>query len=132
MSIVHNFRNYAPDWQWNGPPIPDTKPAFSELTVGTDGRIWVQLHQPGYLDEAADPDDPDATDGWAEPAVWDVFEPDGTYLGQVRAPNSLSTYPRPIFGPEHVWAITTDELDVQYLTRFRIVVGPIDDAAGTE
>jgi hypothetical protein len=129
MGVTRNFQRYAADWQWNGPPIPDAKPPFQDLAVGTDGRIWVRLHQPGYLAEQADPDDPTAVDDWAEPAVWDVFEPDGTYLGQVHAPRGFQTHPEPVFGPEHVWAITTGELDVEYLTRLRIVRGPLDDAS---
>lgn len=119
-SVVQSFRRMAPDWSWNGPPIPDAKPAFRDLAVGTDGRIWVRLHQPGYLAEEADPDDPEAVDEWEEPVVWDVYEPDGTFLGQVHAPGALSTSPTPVFGTDHVWAVTTDELDVEYLTRFRI------------
>ena len=126
------FRRMAPDWQWNGPPIPDRKPPFQDIAVGRDGRIWVRLHQPGYLAEAADPDDPQATDRWEEPVVWDLFEDDGTYLGQVRAPDGFRPHPEPVFGAQHVWAITTDELDVQYLTRFRIVRGAMDGGTETE
>lgn len=128
MGIIRGFQRYAPDWQWNGPSIPDTKPPFQDIAVGRDGRIWVRLHQPGYLAEEADPDDPASTDEWAEPAAWDVYEPDGTYLGQVRAPRGLRTDPQPVFGADHVWAVTTDELDVQYVTEFRIARGPLDDA----
>ncbi len=120
MDVVRNFQRMAPDWTWNGPPIPDTKPAFQDLAAGTDGRIWVRLHQPGFLAEEADPEDPRSVDQWEEPVVWDVFEPDGTYLGQVRAPDRFRTHPEPVFGRDNVWAITTDDLDVQYLTRFSI------------
>lgn len=123
MRIIRQFQRYSADWKWNGPPVPDTKPPFHDLAVGRDGRIWVRLYQPGYLEEAADPDDPDALDQWSEPVVWDVFEPDGTYLGQVHAPDGFQTNPEPVFGSRHVWGIVTDSLDVQYLTRFRIVVG---------
>ena len=126
------FRRMAPDWQWNGPPIPDTKPPFQDIAVGRDGRIWVRLHQPGYRAERADPEDPQTADRWEEPVVWDVFEQDGTYLGQVRAPDGFRTHPEPVFGADRVWAVTTDELEVQYLTRFRIVHGVSDDRGETE
>ncbi len=132
MSRIRNFQQVAPDWKWNGPAIPDVKPSFQDVAAGSDGRIWVRLHQPGYLAEQADPDDPASADEWAEPTVWDVFEPDGTYLGQVHAPAGLRTYPEPVFGAEHVWAITTDALDVEYLTRFRIVKDATEDAGRTE
>ena len=126
--IASGFRRFAPDWQWNGPPIPDTKPPFQDIAVGRDGRIWVRLSRPGYLSEPADPDDPASFDRWTEPVVWDLFEEDGTYLGQVRAPEGLRTQPEPVFANEHVWAVTTDELDVQYVTRFRIARGDLEPA----
>lgn len=122
LGIIRQFQRYSADWKWNGPSVPDTKPPFHHIAAGRDGRIWVRLYQPGYLAETADPDDPDAVDEWSEPVVWDVFEPDGTYLGQVHAPEGLSTSPEPVFGAENVWAVTTDSLDVQYLTRFRIAI----------
>lgn len=128
LGATRNLQSMLPDWKWNGPPIPDTKPPFQDLAVGRDGRVWVQLHQPGYLAEEADPEDPMSVDQWDEPVVWDVYEPDGIYLGQVRAPEGLRTHPEPIFGSEHVWAIITDELDVEYLTRFRIIVRDAMDA----
>jgi hypothetical protein len=51
--------------------------------------------------------------------VWDVFEPDGRYLGQVVAPEGFSTSPRPVLERDRVWGVMTDDLGVQYLTRFR-------------
>ena len=129
MSIVQKFRQMAPDWQWTGPSIPNTKPSFQDVAVARDGRIWVRLPQPGYLAETADPDDPSDVDEWAEPPVWDVFEPDGTYLGQVYGPDNLQTHPEPILGRDHVWAVTTDELDVEYVTRFRIEMGSLEGSS---
>lgn len=120
-----NFQRAAPDWKWNGPAIPSTKPAFTSIHAGTDGRIWVRVPQPGVrvpdeeLHVSSDPGAP-PPDRWDEPIVYDVFETDGTYLGRVRAPDGFRQYPSPVYGPDHVWAITTDDLDVQYLTRFRI------------
>jgi hypothetical protein len=142
-----NFRQAAPDWRWNGPDVPDTKPPFSSIQVGVDGRVWVQVAQAGV--RRADSDDGSGAGGvaagesgrggrsgdtppdrWAEPVVYDVFEPDGTYLGQVRGPDDFQRYPTPVFGRDHVWAVVTDELGVEYLTRFRIDAGGPDDAAG--
>jgi hypothetical protein len=120
-----NFREYAPDWKWNGPDLPDAKPPFREVYAGRDGRIWVLLHQPAVPipeEEIDTPSEPDAPppERWREPVVFDVFEPDGTYLGQIQAPDRLQTYPQPVFDGDRVWAVVTDELDVEYLTRFRI------------
>ena len=122
-----NMRRTQPDWTWNGPAIPDEKPPFRDLFVGNDGRIWVLLHQPGERipdDQVveADPDDPNPrpANRWREPTVFDVFEPDGTYLGQVRGPTEMTFYPNPVFHGDNVWAVVRDELDVEYLVRFRV------------
>jgi hypothetical protein len=58
-----------------------------------------------------------------EPVVFDVFEADGRYIGQVRAPRGFSMNPQPIARGDHVWAVFRDELDVNYVARFRIGPG---------
>lgn len=120
-----NMRRTQPDWKWSGPGIPDTKPAFRDIHAGLDGRIWVLVHQPGErtpedeMDPATGPEDRPVA-RWQEPAAFDVFEPDGSYLGRVTAPTGFSIYPSPVFRGDHVWAVVRDELDVQYITRFRV------------
>ncbi|HUG40319.1 MAG TPA: hypothetical protein VMM12_07535 [Longimicrobiales bacterium] len=121
------MRNTQPDWKWNGPAIPDRKPPFQRLWVGKDGRIWVQVAQPGErvpeeeVERPADGDpNPRPPVRWREPVAFDVFEPDGTYLGEVGAPRGFSMSPAPVFDGDRVWAVVRDELDVQYLTRFRV------------
>lgn len=131
-----NMRRTQPDWTWNGPAIPDEKPPFRGLFVGRDGRIWVLLHQPGERIPDAqvaelDPDDPSPrpANRWREPTVFDVFEPDGTYLGQVHGPTEMVFYPNPVFDGDRVWAVVRDELDVEYVSRFRVAREPTDRAA---
>jgi hypothetical protein len=105
------MRQTDPSWRWNGPPIPQVKPYFGQIHTGSDGRIWIQRSTPGEripddeLEPTADGTPPPAR--FRSPIAFDVFEPDGHYL-------------RPLFGPDAVWAIERDELDVQYLVRFRI------------
>jgi hypothetical protein len=120
------MRRTQPDWRWNGPPIPSLKPPFRRVLVGEDGRIWVLLHQPAEPipeDEIDEPRgaDPRPVDRWREPIAFDVYEPDGTYLGLVRAPRGLSISPVPIFRGDRVWAMVQDELEVPYVVRFRVV-----------
>ncbi|HLT91853.1 MAG TPA: hypothetical protein VKZ85_13015 [Woeseiaceae bacterium] len=92
------------------------------LFVAADGRIWVQTHQPAFEieaeEETGEPRPGRRTpQRWVEPLVYDVFEPDGRYLGAIELPRNTSVrYAR----GEHIWASTRDELDVQYVTRFRI------------
>jgi hypothetical protein len=59
---------------------------------------------------------------WREPVAFDVFEPDGRYVGRVLAPQGLSLQPKPVIRGDTVWAIVRDELDVQRLVRFRVGV----------
>ncbi len=122
-----SMRRTQPDWRWNGPAIPDFKPPFQRVFAGVDGRIWVHLHRPGEpvpADEIDEPRGPDARPPtrWREPVAFDVFEPDGTYLGLVRAPTGFSTSPTPVFDGDRVWAVVRDEMDVPYVVRFRIAL----------
>lgn len=124
-AATRNMRGMKPDWRWNGPPIPDEKPAFQNLYVGRDGRIWVQVSQEGFEEENPDYDpreDGSRPTRWSEPVAFDVFGEDGTYFGRVHTPEGFSTYPTPVFDTENVWAVTRDDLGVQRLVRFRVVL----------
>ncbi len=131
-----SMRRTQPDWTWNGPAIPHEKPPYRDLFVGRDGRIWVLLHQPAepipdsQLLEP-DPDDPTARPAlrWHEPPAFDVFEPDGTYLGRVTGPVDMSFSPTPTFDGLNVWAVVRDALDVQYVTRFRVALASTETPA---
>ena len=92
--IVAMMRATDPNWKWNASPIPSTKPPFHTVHVGAEVRLWVRLRT-----EAREVEVEEAKDGrrggrlsplrWHEPTVYDVFEPDGRYLGQVRAPEGF-------------------------------------------
>lgn len=125
-STVRMIRLSIPGWNWDGPSIPRHKPVFKGLLSGRDGRIWVWLSTEAYSVENDDynPDNPFSEPvSWIEPTRYDVFESDGTYLGAVATPDGFSTYPNPVFEGDHLWAVTRDELGVQRVVRFRIVVG---------
>jgi hypothetical protein len=122
-AITANMRRMRPGWRWDGPAIPDTKAAFRQLDVGLDGRIWVWRYQRAERQEVgAEEEDrrPNPRRDWPEPTVYDVFEPDGRYLGAVRIPRETRVFVR--WG-DYVWGITRDSLDVQYIERFRLVAG---------
>lgn len=126
---TRDLRYTDPNWRWDGPAIPDHKPAFDGFFPGEDGRIWVYRQGPGVEgdDPNYDPSDPDSVeDRWRDTPLFDVFEVDGTFLGTVRAPLDFSRYPRPTFRGEQVWAVTRDDLGVQRIVRYRIVL----DAGG--
>lgn len=124
--ITRDQREQFPGWRWNGPPVPETKPVFRELLAGRKGRIWVSLETESYPveNETHDLGDPASSRvRWRSGLRYDVFEPDGTYLGVVEPPTGFSAYPAPVFVGDHVWAATRDELGVGRVVRFRIVVG---------
>ena len=121
---VSRIRWSLPDWDWDGPAIPRHKPFFRALRAGRDGRIWVRLSTKGRpvdnLDH--DPDEPGSfAVTWEEDTRYDVFEPDGTYLGVVVAPHEFTSFPVPVFGRDHVWAVSVDEQRVERVVRYRIL-----------
>ena len=123
---VGGIRRSIPDWDWDGPAIPSHKPFFHELLAGRDGRIWVRLSTEGRPvdNDDHDPDDPGSFPvTWEEETRYDVFEPDGTYLGVVGAPDGFSRFPAPVFDSDHVWAVTEDGQGVERVVRYRIRTG---------
>jgi len=128
------FRRFSPGWSWNGPPIPTTKPPFQEIFVGVGDRIWVQLHTASVAaltEEEARAEEEAAgfpTNRFEEPLAFDVFEPDGRYLGRVEGPEGFQVSPEPVFNGASVWAVTEDDLGVQRVARFRLA--PTDVSIG--
>ncbi len=125
-SVERRLQSNIPGWTWDGPSIPEHKPFYRQLLTGRDGRIWVRLATEGQPveNDNHDPEDPrSAPVTWVEPLRYDVFEPDGTYLGVVAPPDEFWPYTNPVFDGDHVWAVTRDDLGVQRVARFRIEVG---------
>jgi hypothetical protein len=99
-------------------PVPARKPPYRLLYVGERGRIWVWRYTAAEKMDPADvpPPDPNRPPpvSWREPIVFDVFEPDGTYLGAVRMPPRARAA---IFRGDTIWGIRRGELDEQYVVR---------------
>jgi hypothetical protein len=91
-------------------------PLFASLLVGPDGTLWAQRIRTG--DELAggaegtfDPQDLGST-------VWDVFDPEGRYLGELEFPGKF----QPLRVHENrIYGVARDELDVQSLKGFEVV-----------
>jgi len=119
-----NMQRQYSGWKWNGPAVTDTKPPFTGLFVSTEGNVWVQLSQEGYatMTESEARAEERRTNRpqrrFTEPVAFDVFSPDGTYLGHVRTPRSFRMRPEPQVRGDTVWAVTRDELDVARVVRF--------------
>lgn len=134
--ITENFTENFPGWRWNGPDIPDVKPAYRDFLVSDEGRIWVLASMPSErtmsdaevraeeqrLERPVNP--------YVEPVAFDVFEPTGEYLGRVTAPDGLQLNPRPVIRDMDVWAVITDDLDVARVHHFRVDVPTAEELAG--
>ncbi len=141
--VEEGMRNFVPNWQWTGPDIPRTKPAFKTIRVALDGRIWVSV---STLSERFDPaSEPAPSIGrsgggsavgggppgggttappptraplsWREPVRYDVFDPDGTYQGAVSVPYNTTIN---AMRGDFAWGIARDADGVQSVHRFRI------------
>ena len=130
--VEERMRRTDPAWSWNGPDIPTTKPLYDGLVVGLDGRVWVAVipevsPRVGNSSGGSGVGRPSGvrppvptTRESPRPALYDVFEPDGRYVGQVRIPAKVSTVLR---RGGHIWGIAFDEDDVPRIKRYRIEWG---------
>lgn len=123
LAFVRMFEEAARD-QGRTPaygPIPDRKPPFQWIWADEEGRVWVSRyaeaeHHPLTDEERAARGDRPALE-WRQAPVFDVFEADGTFLGQVRLPpNTRIAASR----GDRLWAVTTGEFGEAYVVRFRI------------
>lgn len=89
------------DWS----KIPRTKPATVHFFIDDVGNLWVM---------------PQSARGEAG-RVLDVFDPDGRFLGTVRLPFAAEMAPLPLIRDSMFYAVTKDELGVQYVVRAKIV-----------
>jgi hypothetical protein len=107
--------------------LPPVKPAYQNLIAADDGRIWVRRYTPATKFEVppAPPPPPGVSvlrpRQWREATVYDVFEPDGRFLGPVAVPlNAAVRYMR----GHHVWGTVRGESDEQYIVRWRLETAP--------
>lgn len=84
---------------------PSHRPAFSTFVVDHEGRLWVEPTRA-----------PDA------PRELLVFDPEGGFLGSMAIdPGLRLAFPRAHFSGDHLHAVVTDDLDMPYVVRYRIV-----------
>jgi hypothetical protein len=109
-------------------PVPQTKPFFRGLLAAEDGRIWVHRYvaaeKRAGIEPDPDPERPVLT--WREPNLYDVFEPDGTFLGEVVFPDRFR--PLVIRGAQ-VWGTRTDDAGVQRVIRMKVTATSDSDGA---
>jgi len=133
-AVEQRMRRTDPAWSWNGPDIPKTKPFYAGLSFGEDGRIWVPIVAEvtpaiggltmsmgagmGRTGIAPTPPTNASSISVPRPALFDVYEPDGTYFAQVEVPPRVASVVR---RGDYIWGIQFDDDDVEHVVRFRIV-----------
>ena len=106
-----NYR--PPEGEW----LPSEMPPFRGLAAGSDGRVWVRRNVEPMAVEVDAPQGGPPPVGWTQPFVCDVFESDGTYLGEVRFPDRFEPH---LFGAGHVWGVRRGDLDEEYVVRLEL------------
>lgn len=93
-------------------PRPASPAPIGRLVLGTGGRLWVERERPSVLarEEAF----------YGRPgARFDVFDPEGRYLGEVRAPEHARIQAA---AGDTLWAFEFGEHDEASLVAYRLVV----------
>ena len=101
--------------------IPAEKPFYSDLFFDDDNRIWVRLHAKGEPYTPPPRRLPPGMQGlptvmWRDLPVWDVFQSNGTYLGQIRFPSKTTPW---VARGDQVWTVQHGADDEPYVVRYR-------------
>ena len=128
--ITWNMRQTQPGWTWPGPAIAETKAPLTGIIVTRDGNIWARVATPS---ERIPDDELPRTDGvvptgskpgkrspvrhYRSPVVYEVFAPDGRFLGRVPMPPRTTMIQA---DGETLWAIMRDADDLPAIVRFRL------------
>ncbi|MDX2263023.1 MAG: 6-bladed beta-propeller [Gemmatimonadales bacterium] len=122
--ITYQLRTTDPGWLWSGPALPIEKAPVMGLRVARDGRIWVRVAQASEViplaERSVSEDSLAPVRRHRTPAVYEVFEPSGRFLGRVAFP------PRAGFGQavgDEVWAVVLGSDDMPAVTRFKVTPG---------
>ena len=88
-------------------PRPDSRPAYSEFIVDSEGYLWAGGYQ--------------SRRNYAEPRPWEVFDPSGEWMGSLATPANFTVFE---IGSDYLLGSWSDELDVEHvqtlaLSRFR-------------
>ena len=104
--------------------VPARKPAYRDLWVDSDARIWVHRYAEAVKRDEPIPElwleDPEGNMPritWAEPSLHDVFGPDGRLLHCVVAPDDAELVAS---RGSDVWGIVRGALAEEYVVRWRI------------
>ncbi|MDP2469881.1 MAG: hypothetical protein Q8W45_09140 [Candidatus Palauibacterales bacterium] len=101
------------DEMLSGAEFESTMPPVLRVWVSDpDDRLWIGVHDPALFEGQEE----GAALGWDN--AWDVFEPDGRYLGRLPVPDGFR--PR-VVTEQAVYGVWEDELEVPFARRYRVV-----------
>jgi 6-bladed beta-propeller len=103
----------APEGEW----IPDHMPPFSGLQVADDGNAWVRRNVTPIETESAGSEGGPPPVTWRQPHVYDVFDSDGRYLGEVTFAKDIEPL---LFGRGTIWGIRRGSFDEEYVVRMSL------------
>ncbi len=92
----------------------ETLPIIAQVILGEDGFLWVQ--RIGQVREQMDSEDFDIQDLGSP--IWDIFDAEGRYLGDLRVPDRFQ--PLRLID-DALWGIQLDDLDVPSVVGMRVV-----------
>lgn len=115
--VESGLRQTDPNWSWTVADIPKEKPAYEQLTVALDGRIWVEVSTAAIEIPAAELPAVKPGQEQPRPTLYDVFSPAGRLLGRVQLPRRVIFHTS--IGND-VYAVRWDSLDVEYVVRYRV------------
>jgi hypothetical protein len=79
-------------------PVPETYPAYSEFLVDAAGYLWAGEFQPRYR--------------WGEPRRWEVFAPNGEWMGPIQTPSGFEVFE---IGIDYILGVFSDDLDIEHV-----------------
>jgi hypothetical protein len=87
--------------------FPKEMPAYRDLKVDAGGNLWVEVYRALWEEEA--------------PPRWEIFDPEGIWLGTVETPVGLQIFE---IGEDYLLGLRKGELDVQSVRRYEYGPGP--------
>ncbi len=87
-------------------PVPPGKPAYSDLLVDSEGFVWLEDYR-----------HPWAPARTTQSSDWNVFTPQGEWLGLVRIPPRFRVFE---IGLDYILGMGLDEVDVEHVQMLRL------------
>jgi hypothetical protein len=122
--MTADMRQLIPNWKWNGPDVPATKPAFRKFIPTQDGAVWLLRDGPGELHQDCDPvrRSESSKQCWRSSLIIDAFGEDGRYLGQIAVPEGFREWPAPFVRGNLVFGVVEDDAGTIMVKRYRLVL----------